>query len=428
MTSQTPTSPPSGYLALIRGNPEFTKLWIGQLVSYLGDWFNNVAALALVYELTQSGMATGVWLITSTLPAFFLTPLAGVVVDRWDRRRVMIIADLARAALALGMLLVRTPDQIWMLYAFSAALISFSAFFQPAQNAAIPNLVPPAQLVLANALSSATWGLMLAVGSAVGGIMIATVGRDVAFVINAFSFIFSAALIVWIRKSFSEARAPTLVAPATTWQEFKTGLVYLRDQPQVLLVTLFKTGWGLAGGVFLLQTIFAQAIFQMGAAGIGWLYAARGFGVLLGPYLAQPLVRDHLGKMRRAIFAGLLLAGASYFGFSRAPFFELAALFVVIAHIGGGTAWILSSTILQILVPDRLRGRVFAIDFGLYTITNAFSTFLVGAALENFDARFVGTAISTVFIGYGLVWGALVLWSQRSNPRAWGEAVGELGS
>ncbi|MBI3914415.1 MAG: MFS transporter [Chloroflexi bacterium] len=414
-------SQPIGYLALIRGNREFTKLWLGQMISLLGDWFNQVAALALIYDLTKSGMATGVWLITSTLPAFFLAPFAGVVVDRMDRRRVMIVADLGRAALALGMLVVRVPEQIWILYGLTALLVSFSAFFQPAQNAAIPNLVPSEHLVVANALSSATWGMMLAIGAAVGGVMIATVGRDTAFVINSLSFVFSAAMIAWIRKSFSEQPTAARAASNNAAQEFKAGLAYLRAQPQVLLVTLFKTGWGLAGGVFLLLTIFATSVFQMGAAGIGWLYAARGLGVFLGPYLAQPLVRDNMGKMRLAIFGGLLLAGASYFAFSRAPFFALAALFVIIAHIGGGTAWILSSTILQILVPDRLRGRIFSIDFGLYTISNAFSTFLVGAALESFDARFVGTAISTVFIGYGLVWGGLVMWSQRRDPHAWSD-------
>ena len=164
-----------GYWPLLRHNPEFTRLWIGQLVSNLGDWFNTVAVLALVYDLTQSGLSTGLIIIASTLPAFLLTPYAGMVVDRFDRRKIMMVADLSRGVLALGMLLVRTSSEIWLLYLFSALLIAFASFFGPALNAAIPNLVSSDELISANALSSATWGLMLAVGAAVGGVVIAAV-------------------------------------------------------------------------------------------------------------------------------------------------------------------------------------------------------------------------------------------------------------
>src|SRR5512135_2545010 len=197
-----------GYVQLLRGNSEFTRLWIGQLVSNLGDWFNTVAVLALVYDLTQSGLSTGLIIIASTLPAFLLTPYAGVVVDRFDRRQIMMTADLTRGVLALGMLLVRTPNEIWLLYVFSALLIAFASFFGPALNSAIPNLVSSDELISANALSSATWGLMLAVGAAVGGIVIATVGRDAAFIINSLSFLFSAAMIFSIHKPFGQPHQP----------------------------------------------------------------------------------------------------------------------------------------------------------------------------------------------------------------------------
>ena len=408
-----------GYWQLLRRNPEFTRLWIGQLISSLGDWFNTVAVLALVYDLTQSGLSTGLIIIASTLPAFLLTPYAGVVVDRFDRRKIMMTADLTRGVLALGMLLVRSTNELWMLYLFSALLIAFASFFGPALSAAIPNLVSRDELISANALSSATWGLMLAVGAAIGGVVIAAVGRDAAFVVNSLSFFFSAAMIFSIRKSFGQPAAQHSAARRSTWQEFRSSLAFMRAYPQVLSSALVKSGLGLAGGVILLLTVFAQAVFRVGDAGVGWLYSARGLGVLLGPYFARPYVGRDPVKMRRAILVSFFLGGLGYLAFSAAPTFALGALFVMLAHMCTGILWTMSSTLLQLFTPDRMRGRVFAIDFGANTVTTALSTFLVGVMLERWEPRVVATAMAAVFIVYAVLWGGLVLLSQRRHPQAW---------
>ncbi len=409
-----------GYIQLLRQNHQFTLLWSGQLVSNLGDWFNNVAVLALVYDLTQSGFATGLIIIASTLPAFILTPFAGAIVDRFDRRRIMMSADVIRAVLALGMILVRSADQVWLLYVFSALLIAFSSFFNPALNSAIPNLVTKAELISANALSSSTWGMMLAVGAAAGGVVIAVAGRDMAFVVNSLSYVFSAVTIFSIRKPFERVgRVHSPISLGSTLREFREGLGFMRVRPQVTSSVLVKTGLGLTGGIILLLTIFAQGVFHAGDSGIGWLYSARGLGALLGPYLARPLVGYNLGKMRRVILVSFFIAAAGYFAFSGAPLFWLAALFVVVAHAGTGILWTLSSTMLQLLTPDHLRGRIFALDFGLNTVTGALSTFLVGVVVEQWDARIVASAMSVVFVAFAVCWGAGVLLSQRNHPADW---------
>jgi MFS family permease len=336
-------------------------------------------------------------------------------------------ADLTRGLLALGMLLVRSADQIWLLYILSGLLIAFASFFGPALSAAIPNLVEKNELVSANGLSASTWGLMLAVGAAVGGVVIAAVGRDTAFVINSLSFFFSAFMIFTIHKRFGQKIVHQHPASlGSTLREFSASLDFLRGHPQVTASVLVKTGLGLTAGIILLLTIFAQAIFAAGDSGIGWLYSARGLGVLLGPLLARPWVGHDLGKMRRAILVSFFVGAAGYMAFSGAPFFWLAALFVVVGHIGTGTLWTLSSTMLQLLVPDHLRGRIFAIDFGMNTVTSALSTFLVGIAVEGSDARSVALAMGVVFVVYALVWGGLVLASQRRNSEAWGNAPGEV--
>lgn len=413
-----------GYTELLRANHDFARLWVGQLVSNLGDWFNSVAVLALVYDLTGSGLATGLLIIASTLPAFVLTPFAGAVVDRFDRRRIMMTADLTRAVLALGMLLVRNAGEIWLLYILSALLISFSSFFGPALSAAIPNLVKREELISANGLSASTWGLMLAVGAALGGVVIALVGRDMAFVVNSLSFFFSAAMIFLTRRPFGRpAEHHHPVSLRSTLVDFRDSLSYMRTEPQVTAGVLVKTGLGITLGIVLLLTVFAQSVFHAGDAGIGWFYSARGLGALIGPYLARPYVGHNLGKMRRAIAVGIFMGGLAYFAFGASPTFLLAAASVVIANVGTGICWTLSSTMLQLLVPDHLRGRIFALDFGLNTVVGAVSTFSVGVALEQWEPRMVASILAMLYIVFALAWAGGILVSRSRSPEEWLEVA-----
>lgn len=417
-----------GYVELLRTNPDFTRLWVGQLVSNLGDWFNSVAVLALVYDLTGSGLATGLLIISSTLPAFILTPFAGAIVDRFDRRRIMLTADLTRGFLALGMLLVRNAGEIWMLYILSALLISFSSFFGPALSAAIPNLVKRDELISANGLSSSTWGLMLAVGAAIGGIVIALLGRDMAFVVNSISFFFSATMILLTRRPFGQPTAHLHpISVGSTLGDFRDSLSYMRTEPQVTASVLVKTGLGITLGIVLLLTVFAQSVFHAGDAGIGWFYSARGLGALIGPYLARPYVGHNLGKMRRAIAVAIFMGGVAYFAYSASPTFLLAALSVVVANVGTGICWTLSSTMLQLLVPDHLRGRVFALDFGLNTVVGAVSTFSVGVALEQWDPRMVASILAMMYIVFSIAWAGGIVISRARSPEHWAE-VGRLAA
>src|SRR5512147_441198 len=189
---------PVGYWQLIKQNPRFRTLFTAQLISSAGDWFNSVAVLGLVLQLTRSGLGASLVLLASTLPMFFLIPIAGPVVDRFDRRKLMILTNLFSAGVALLFLLVKTEDTVWLLYVATILLVVSASFFNPASSASIPNIVTRAELFSANALGGATWGIMLMVGSALGGIVSTLLGRDVAFVINALSFLVAAGLIALI--------------------------------------------------------------------------------------------------------------------------------------------------------------------------------------------------------------------------------------
>ena len=408
----------TSYYQILRDNPDYRKLYLGQIVSLLGDWFNFIAVQTLVFELTHSGLATGLALITSTIPAFFLTPVAGSIVDRFDRRKIMIVADLSRALIALGMIVVRTPGQIPIIYVLMALLVVFGSFFNPASSAAIPNLVRRDQLYAANALSNSTWGVMLAIGTLAGGVAIGTVGMDAAFVINSLSFLFSATMLFLIRRSFggrSEARRRAL----NPFADFGEGLAYAWRRPQILTLLTVKAGGSLAGGVVLLLTIYSFEVFKADSIGIGLLQLARGVGILLGPILVAPLVAGRIGRAERVLVLSFLIAGIGYALLSAAPALIPGMLAVTFAHVGWGSNWSLSSTLLQRLTPDQVRGRIFAMDIGLFTLTSALSTFLTGIATDNFNPRWVAFALGAVFIIYGIGWAAVMWSSRRQHPSQW---------
>jgi len=134
---------PVGYFDLVRTNRNFRFLWSGQVVSLLGDWFNLIASAALISHLTRSGLAVGSLFVIRMLAPFLVSPLAGVMADRYNRKTLLIIADILRGFVVLGFLTVRTPEQAWLLYVITAIQLGFSGFFFPARNAIIPNIVSP---------------------------------------------------------------------------------------------------------------------------------------------------------------------------------------------------------------------------------------------------------------------------------------------
>jgi MFS family permease len=403
------------YLRILRTNRNFRLLFIGQTVSQLGDWFNAVAVYALLLDLTGSATAVAWMMVVQWLPLALFGPLAGVVVDRVDRRRLMITADIARGIFILGLLLVRRADQIWIAYVVMGATLSGSAFFEPARTATIPNLTSAEELLPANALASATWSAMLAIGASIGGLVTAVLGRNVAFTINSASFFASAAFIGATRYN---SRPPAVHRPAgwmtvTGIHDLVEGVRYLRRHTHVAAVMLVKAGWGLAGGVLLLLTIFGQRVFPLGvgaAAGIGVLYGARGVGAGLGPIALRWLVGQEPRTLRRTIGPAFFMVGAFYVALAGAPSLAVAALCVLFAHFGGAILWVFSTVLLQLEVPDALRGRVFAAELALVTLVTSVSTWTTSYALDHagWSPRLLSLTLGAAFALPGSAWVLIV--------------------
>jgi len=401
---------------LLRGNRDFRLLYAGTLISLGGDWFLTVALHDLVLSLTGSATLASLMLLCQTLPIFFITPLAGHVVDRVDRRKLMIAVDLVRAVACLLPLLARTPATLPFAYAGVILISIGSAYFEPASQAALPNLVRDEELGPANVLMGSTWGTMLAVGAGIGGLVTARFGRDVSFVVDAVSFLASAGILALMRARFSEGAPASSPAAAGRRQSsrrdggaplldsIRETLQYAKDHPRVLALLTSKGGYGLGAGVVAMLSVFGKEVFRAGAFGIGLLFAARGLGALFGPFIVRAVsARDDL--QYRLTSLCVIVFGAGYIGLGLAHSLVVGATAIFLAHLGGGAQWQTSTYGLQREVPDRIRGRVFAADYGFVTLTMAVSSLAAGILSDRFGPAAATITVASLAVCWGLFWG-----------------------
>jgi MFS family permease len=409
------------YGRLVRTNANFRRLWLAQIVSEIGDWFYTLAIYNLLLTLTGRASSVGLALVLQVLPQTFIGPIAGAVNDRISRKRVMITADLVRAVIVLSMLLVRSRSVVWLVYPLLLAETVMAGFFEPARSSVIPNITPRKDLVLANTLSSMTWSMNLVMGATIGGVVAAFLGRDAVFLLNALSFLVSAFFIR--RMSFvephAEGAAPLRARDLVDFTPFMEGVRYVRRNRRLFATVLVKAGNLVIGPSWVLFTVMGQRTFpvhwngidpQRGAMlGMSLLLGARGLGALSGPLFTAPWAGHSQRKLQLGILFGFMVSGIGYVIMAQAKFVWLACLFVALAHCGGSTVWVFSTTLLQMNTEDRFRGRVFAADMGFCMLTIAAGAFLCGAFLDaGASPRIVGTVAGLLmFVPAGL-WGLAI--------------------
>ena len=391
----------------------------------MGDWFNTIALYAIILNLTGSGRDVGLLLVARFLPSFLFGPLSGVVADRFSRRTIMIVSDVLRAIVVLGFLFVRRADQLWLVYVLTVLQLGLSTFFEPAKTAAIPSIVEDRELVAANAISSVTWSVMLTLGAAMGGVITGWFGTDVAFILDALTYVLSAVLIASIRvpKRKRRERQKLNLGRLLGITETIEGIRYVKNRPRVLALLLVKPAWGLGGGILTLLAVFGERIFPVGksaAAGIGVLFAARGIGTAVGPIVARRIAGEGKKQMENSIGIAFLIGGAFYMAFGASTSFVLALIVLGIAHTGGSILWVFSTVLLQRAVVDNFRGRVFAAEFALLTLTMAASNYVTGELLDRFriSPRLVTIGIGAFFLVPGIVWFITERWwdkEERTN-------------
>jgi len=409
---------------LLRGNRGFRLLWLGQVVSQMGDWFDTIAVYTIVLRLTGSGRAVALIMVARFLPSVVMGPLSGVVADRFSRRSIMITADLLRAVMVLGFLLVRRPDQMWLVYLLTVLQLAFSAFFEPAKTAAIPSIVSDRELLSANAISSVTWSAMLTLGAAIGGFVAGWFGTNAAFILDSLSFVASAMLIASVTFPKRPLRPKTklTIGKVLGITDTLEGARYVKHRRRVFAYLMVKPAWGMGGGILTLLAVFGEKIFPVAgqtATGIGVLFAARGIGTAVGPIVARRWAGETRKQMQIAIGIAFLIGGAFYIAFGSSRSFILALLFLLIAHTGGSILWVFSTVLLQREVEDKFRGRVFAAELALLTLTMAASNYLVGELMDRFgySPRVVTIGVGSFFLLPGVFWFATKNWWDRKREK-----------
>jgi len=429
-------------------NRSFLALWLGQTISFVGDYFYWLAVPIMVGKLTGSATLVGLSVIASALPMLLLGPIAGVFVDRWDRKRTMIISDLLRGLLVLVCLAVRTPEQVWIYYVVAFLMSCVSRFFFPAQNAALPLIVRDKNdLLAANGFMQVVQTAGFLIGPALAGFSIGLWGEQIAFLVDSATFFISAAAILIVTvprttkgRQASEATGKELAA---VWTEMREGVVYLFGSRIMLGVLLCLAVVQLGVGAMNVAWVpFMQRTFGLGPEGLGAVDAAQGVGMVLGGAVLG-LVAARFRKRNLAgwsiVFIGGMIAliglSPSFSLVNLIPGLEVEgamaemtvgqrllhmpllllaySLLLGIALVPAQSALM---TMMQLAVPDLKRGRVGSALNALTTAAGLISMVAATIAMDSVELRLIYVVSGLIIAGAGLV-GLVVLQEPEPEPQ-----------
>jgi MFS family permease len=358
-------------------NVRFLQLWAGQGISFVGDAVSMVALVVLVVQITGSASAVGGALVARLLPTL-ASPLAGVLADRVNRRVILVASDLVRAVLVLGMVFTR---DLVVLYVLAFLMGLARTFFNPTIRAAFPSVVGEGDLTRANALISGTFSVSIMAGPALGGLLVASSGVNAAFLLDAVTYLISAAFLSRI-----PLLRPRVESREGFVKELRTGLSYLAAArvPLAIVVGAFLTI--LTINVTVPAEVFlAKETFDAGDAGYGLLVGLWGGGMILGSALAAVL-GGRVGLIP-LYFLSILAAALALTGTGVAPAFALALGALTVAGVSNGIDNVTTDTILQKQVPEALLGRVFSVRFLGYSAGEALAYVTGGVIVDAVGPR-----------------------------------------
>ena len=373
--------------AVLIKNRDVRRLFIADNISIIGDYFSYVALAGLVKEITDSNFLVALVYVAFTMPFFFTTPLAGPVIDKFNRRNVIVVVSLLQAVCAVGFLFA-SDSRIWIAFAAQIGITCLSAFVNPAFSAALPNIVKDdEELRQANALFGSSWGAMVFIGAAAGGLFSQAFGRTATFTADIATFVICAGLVALVKTPMQEKRGEhhsTVIKPIA---DMKEALHYAKSDHTVLALLASKTTFAIGAGAVSQLAVLAIDAFGTGDGGTGVILAARGVGAAVGPYVMMRFVKNNLPRLLGVCgYAGLVYA-LLYIGAAASPNIVFACLFIFGAHFGGGAQWTLSSYGLQVRAPDNIRGRILSADYAFATLMMGVSSIVAGILGEFLPIR-----------------------------------------
>ncbi|HWQ56714.1 MAG TPA: MFS transporter [Bryobacteraceae bacterium] len=395
---------------LLRENPNYRRAWIGQVVSEIGDHFNTIAVFSLALAHTKSGLVVSGIMMSRAIPAVLAGPLAGVLLDRMDRKRVMLASDLLRGMVALAFILTVNRPGSSLLYILSALLMFASPFFTSGRASILPAITTREELHTANSLTQTTQWTTLTIGTFLAGAAVAQFGYSWAFFLNSVSFFFSGWMIWKLRPpmgSFRPRRRALGGIKARPWHDYMEGLRYMRGTPLVFGIALIGVGWATGGGAAqILFSVFGEIVFNRGPAGIGIIWGCAGIGLLAGGAFGYWWgSRANFNAYKRTIVICYVVHGVSYIVFSQMRNFYWALVFIALSRSAVAVSSVLNMSQLLRHVPDEFRGRIFATMDSMVWSTMIVSMMLAGIASQYWDPRTIGAWSGALSSTTAIFWG-----------------------
>jgi MFS family permease len=421
------------YMQLLRGNRSFRRLWLGQVVSELGNWFNLIAALGLVRLVSnKAAIATTIILVARLLPFTLFAPLAGAFADRWSRRTVMIGMDLARAVVALSILFVHRAEDLWIAYLCTALGSFFTTFFEAAKNAAVPNITGDRDLLAGNALMFSSRFLLMSLGAALGGWTAAHLGYQAAFIVNSVSFLISA-YSIWLipeRETKQEPSQPQ-GEHRSYWSDIREGWLYIVSHAPVAALLFINILWATGGGAINLiadrlgGVVFAGQRGISGDSAVAALYVAAGLGLTLGMIIARRVgALVELRGLTVGFIGWMLVAqGICFAIIGLMPTLILACVVLFFARVLLGVEFAVQDTLLMRLAPDNLRGRVVTTDRATELLVWNVSTVIAGWSLRSITPRTLTVISGLLSATSGIVWLGLFALKRLRLPQSSSEST-----
>ncbi|MDX1984940.1 MAG: MFS transporter [Bryobacteraceae bacterium] len=421
-----------GFVRLLKENRNYRYTWMGQVVSEIGDHFNNIAVFSLVVQQDSGGMAVTGVMLARAVPAITIGPLAGVLLDRMDRKRLMLVSDLVRGVVAAAFILTLTDPSHHLIYVLSALLMAASPFFTAGRSSILPTIATKEQLLTANSLTQTTQWSTLTLGAMLGGLSVAGLGYAWAFFLNAMSFLFSAWCISMLRLPKNAQRAGRKALTENDmmrpWHEYVEGLRYMRSTPLLVGIAVLTVGWASGGGAAqILFSLFGEKVFHRGASGIGTIWAFAGVGLLMGGALAHRIFPGlSFSAYKRVIVFAYLVHGLSYVVFSQMKDFWLACGFMLLSRAGVAVSAVSNYAQLFRHVPDQYRGRVFATIESLNWSMMLLSMLGAGIASQHYSPRLIGAVSGVLSSLTAFYWLYLDGSGRLPEPAVTGIEAGEV--
>jgi MFS family permease len=420
------------FQTLLKTNRNYRYTWIGQIVSEIGDHFNNIAVFSLALANTRSGLVVSGVMLSRAVPAVLAGPIAGVLLDRLDRKRVMIASDLIRAAVALGFILTVGRHDTWLLYVLSGLLMFASPFFTSGRSSILPTIASKEELHAANSLTQTTQWMTLTIGTFLAGASVMQFGYRWAFAGNSLSFLISALCIsrLCVAGGSFRARKEALTENEVVrpWHEYMEGLRYMKATPLIFGIALIGVGWATGGGAAqILFSIFGELVFNRGPQGIGIIWGSAGIGLLCGGAFAYWLGRRlSFEGYKRTIVVCYILHGSSYIIFSQMRNFFLALVFIGLSRAAVAVSSVLNVNQVLTHVSDEFRGRVFATIESMVWSTMMVSMMLAGIASQYYDPRVIGACSGVLSSTTAIFWGWAHWTGRLPEPARQGVEPGDV--